>query len=159
MSGEARRGPVRSFVSFVVDPAYGPSSDETLRADTRAMAERVVAWLRSRARTCEGPYDYDGRLFEVLATGDGVDVEAIVGYAGDGDIQWMVNLYPSQPVWRRLFGRTAATRRAEAFLEGCAAAIHEGLSADGSISMVRWYRPEEFDRDHGRTWSPSPWDP
>jgi hypothetical protein len=141
---------LRSFVSFEADfPVNG-------RPAGREMADFVSSVLAGAGLEHDTPQEREGWAWTILSQQEFTQVEMIVGLADDGPRQWLITMDGHFSLARGLAIGEKADEEREMPLRPICLALDQAFQRDRRFREIRWYTQEEYDDNHGATWSRTP---
>ena len=161
--GRAPTGPLyfrwmtRTIVTFEAPQTTFPVAPGTEGEPAgREVAQFVSSALREAGVPHRGPEDRGGWAWQLVSDGEHGSVECIVGLVDDAPRQWQI--VTDVRARRRLLrsSRAEAEAASARARDQVIAAVNDAIGSRPGITSVRWYDQDDFDRDHGETWSASP---
>lgn len=137
----------KSFVGFVADfPSTrdeGVAAGEELTVFLHGQLAQAGFKLTEPIENGSHGWDFTGR------SDDGIKVFTTVGLVddleGEPPRQWLMTNEAPLPFFSRVFGKSKAEVRRNAFLKDYCGAIHRAMTADGRFSEIWWHDMRTFD--------------
>lgn len=147
----------RTLVSFEAPASLFPADPaESGDPAGKEIADLIAAALHREGIEYQGPDERGGWAWDLRATSEHASIECIIGLVDDAPIQWLIatSVRPQRRFKKRAREETEAA--AASLRDAWIKSIDDVCGGPQGWTSVRWYHQTDFDRDHGETWSPTP---
>jgi len=143
---------MKTIVSFNSD---FPTVSENEMPVGLELSQYIYKALTKAGYQIVGPNDREGWAWDFVVQKEGYQIEAILGYVSDNQLQWLITTHAHFSLINKVFGRKVAMEKSKLEMSDFCGVINDSLS-DEKFSHIRWYAQDSFDNNELDKWSSSP---